>query len=801
MQDAQLYASVIRRDMTNPKSEPYCIGTNGSRFIVKHFDSNSVLHSLSFDDFVDDNPAFEALKGAICRDSLVKPPPVVEGHEFEYYSVEPAELPAIFEVCHRNIWKTEKRSPASAFYEFAKIMFVKVDEDRRLREILSSNGISANEGIDRVPSDAVRFSVQWIEQMENATDNPIDTILFNQLTSRLEEQINRGEKKRIWESNEGIGLAPATVKNVVSFLENFDLYTVDEDLNGRLFETFLTATMRGKELGQFFTPRSVVKFMVGLARLRASKIELDTVLDGCCGTGGFLIEAMAEMTNKVFHNNALTPTEKNELLQHLRQEALWGIDAGKDPEMARIARLNMLLHKDGGSRIYFADALDKNISIEQGIPLQVRLEAEELRLELLDKEKTFSCILSNPPFSMKYEKRKDNENAVLRHYALAVNDKGKPRSSLRSSVMFLERYHDLLTDESSPLGSGRLITVMDESVLNTLSSKPFRKYILENFILRAVVSLPRNTFVKAQGSVKTSVIYLRKKSHASEAQPDVFMAVNPNVGHNDAGKERPHLNTLPQILEEFDFFDSTGSLPDAHSDFVFVVSDLFSENPTIRLDAHYFLPHYFKSMTRLEEVAARNSWRIETLGQLLRASPTALKGGATPRGAEYPDEGPKFIRVQNVKPMRLEWNPENDPCISSRTHTELLRSQLRESDVVFTITGSYGIAAVVPKGFPPANINQHSVKIEVNDEKVIPEYLSLFLNSSLCRPQIDRAVTGSSRPALDYKAIKKIKILYPPDKNEQMAFVKDASCRLTKAMLLRNETEEMFDSLAQILEQ
>jgi type I restriction enzyme M protein len=53
--------------------------------------------------------------------------------------------------------------------------------------------------------------------------------------------------------------------------------------------------MRGEALGQFFTPRSVVKFMVKLAKLRATREKMDLVLDGCCGTAGFLIEAMADM--------------------------------------------------------------------------------------------------------------------------------------------------------------------------------------------------------------------------------------------------------------------------------------------------------------------------------------------------------------------------------------------------------------------------------------------------------------------------------------------------------------------------
>lgn len=230
--------------------------------------------------------------------------------------------------------------------------------------------------------------------MEGTAENPIDTILFAELSKKLEAQIDRGEKKRIFEKSEGIDLAPSTIKDVVSFLEHLDLYAVDEDLNGRLFETFLTATMRGEALGQFFTPRSVVKFMVAMSRLRVTREHMDLVLDGCCGTGGFLIEAMADMTNSINNNASLTPRERGALLKKLRTQNLWGIDAGKDPQMARIAPLNMLLHKDGGSRIYFADALDKSLRAEKGLPLQTTKELDELRTALITNKTRFSCVLS-----------------------------------------------------------------------------------------------------------------------------------------------------------------------------------------------------------------------------------------------------------------------------------------------------------------------------------------------------------------------------------------------------------------------
>jgi type I restriction enzyme M protein len=543
-------------------------------------------------------------------------------------------------------------------------MFVKIDEDRRLRDRLATHAVT-NLAEGYIPRDVARFSLHWITEMEESTDNPVNTILFAQLTQGIEEQIVRREKKRIFEQGEGIKLAPSTIKEVVKLLEHLDLFSVDEDLNGRLFETFLSATMRGEALGQFFTPRSVVKFMVKLARLRATPTTMDTVLDGCCGTGGFLIEAMTNMSDSLNKNPSLSASERESLMQHLRTEALWGIDAGQDPPVARIARLNMLLHKDGGSRIYYADALDKHLRVEQGLPLHTRLEIDELRSALANL--CFSVVLTNPPFSMTYERKNPAELTVLRDYKLYLNDQGKPRASLRSSVMFLERYWDLLENH------GKLITVMDDSILNTLTAKPFREYILKRFVLKAVFSLPKNTFVKAQGAVSTSVLYLRKKTELSESQPNVFMAICSNVGHSDSGKERPLLNELPNILEAYLHYEDTGKLLQKAYPSSFLVADLEVGNPTLRLDARYFNPRYFATMDILETIATERSWKVVPLRSLLKESKESMTGGATPLGASYPDEGPKFIRVQNVRPNLLSWNPEEDPCIDTHTHKTLLK--------------------------------------------------------------------------------------------------------------------------------
>ena len=549
LSDAQLYASILRRKLEAPKSEQYCIGTNGVRLVVKHYDSDRIEHELVFTDFGDENPKYEYMKERLSFKSLMIQPKL-EVDLFDFKKPKMRNILGIFEACHKLIWKTEKRSPSSAFYEFAKIMFIKLNEDKKLRR--KEEVRKKIESEHPLPKDEVIFSAHWIEREERTDPNPVNSILFKNLRDYLEAEIAYRRKKRIFDKDENIDLEPSTIKEVVKLLEHFDLHGIDEDLNGRLFETFLTATMRGKELGQFFTPRTVVKFMADLADSGADKDHIDKVLDACCGTGGFLIEAMSDLSDKIYKNPSLSSLEKEQLVDSIRNECLYGIDAGKSPPVARIARINMFLHGDGGSRIYFADSLDKELAIEKGIDDELKREREELRAQLINKKLRFDVVLTNPPFAMTYEKKNPKEKRILKQYKLAYKRKGKTtelRSSLRSNVMFLERYYELLKPH------GKLLTIIDESILNTDSKRRIREWLKRKFLIKAVISLPKNTFVNAESGMKTSVLYLVKKATEDEEQPFTFMATSDNVGHNDAGKPTLELNDLSTILEEFRRFE------------------------------------------------------------------------------------------------------------------------------------------------------------------------------------------------------------------------------------------------------
>jgi type I restriction enzyme M protein len=554
--DAYLYTAILRRKLSDPKPMQFCIGINGERSLVYQYEKDTPQYDLNFDDFIDGNPKFEALKNEMnisAREKAFS----LSAEPFEFKKPDLHEVPKIFEKCHKAIWRKEISGPAPAFYEFAKLMFVKLNHDKKIREDPKLKKLIDAE--EPLPQDKVIFSLKWINKNEDADPSPINS-LFRRLRDDLEKEIMDRKKKRIFEDDEEIQLKPDTIKAVVQFLEHFDLYGIDDDLNGRLFETFLSATMRGKELGQFFTPRTVVEFMTKIADLKADDKHIDTVIDACCGTGGFLIEAMAIMTRNVKDNKALGGGRKDEIMRLIRDESLFGIDGGKDPPIARIARINMYLHGDGGSKIFFSDALDREIQIEQTLTPELKTEREELKKVLIEDKKTFDVVLTNPPFSMPYKKAEADQKRILEQYSLAFssNKKGTRvlKASLKSNVMFIQRYHEVLKP------GGKLITVIDESILNTDTDKDCRDFIYDNFLIKAIISLPRMTFLRAGANVKTSIMYLEKKRDSKEEQPYTFYARCENSGFNPRNLRKVDRSSsdLDAILQKYIKFIGSGKL-------------------------------------------------------------------------------------------------------------------------------------------------------------------------------------------------------------------------------------------------
>lgn len=772
------YALYLNQRYPDRNPVLYVAVTNGHLFVVYPWDSDRPIFFLRFDEFTDGNEKFLEVRSNLSYSAFEQIAATKDVFDFQRPSL--TTLIRTFSECHNLIWKKEKISPTDAFYEFCKIMFIKIREDNKIHAII-------DKGRKPQIGDFV-FSTQWIDSESAVEPHPFNAILFRQVRDKLEREIQHGEKKRIFQEGEELMLKPSTTWEVVRRLQNFDLYGIDEDLNGRMFETFLNATVRGKDLGQFFTPRGVVHYMAETAplavsggRARPLSEGIPYVLDGCCGSGGFLIDAMAQFMRRIGNLSRLTDKERKDYVEEVRNSHLYGIEA--NPKIARIARLNMYLHGDGGSKIFQADTLDKSLQLEPGMSEEVESGIKELRAYVCRRDPLFDVVLTNPPFSMKYESHDPHEGRILQQYAIARTTSGATSASEKSNVLFLERYMDLLKP-----GTGEILTIIDDTVLNGDNSQRYRDFILDNFILIQVVSLPFNTFFRAGANIKTSMIHLRRKKDG-EQQGAVFMAVTNNIGHDDHCRATPGRNNLQLVAKLFDKWVSEGTIEEHIIDNedpreplgcplqVFEVPpDRLSRQ---RLDAFYYAPELRRAREKVlalqdeEKIIVKRGWDFKLIPELKQSEVAACAGQVF-----------KYFEIGDVTRdgtivRFLEDYLENLPTRA--------RLRVKKGDVVFAKNNSSrGTTVLIPDWFDGGLVTTGFIGVRPRSYE---EALILWnaFESEFFRQQVYCLAITASQPEVRENIFQnEMLIPWPKDESDKQRIIRNAQAAESARRQLRD---------------
>ena len=595
----------------------------------------------------------------------------------------------------------------------------------------------------------------------------------------IEEQIKKGLKKPIFASGETLRLAPSTIKEVVRLLEHHDLHGIDEDLNGRMFETFLNATIRGRELGQYFTPRPIVRYMAMTSGLDVVGEQVPFVLDGCCGTGGFLIEAMAILTQKVDSYSSLSSYDRDRLKQIVQDQRLYGIEANED--LSRVARLNMYLHGDGGSKIYHAEALDKQVNIEPGLSNEVKDGLREFKKAVVDEGLQFNIVLTNPPFSMSYRSSDAGEKAILQQYKVATTKGGRLSSTEKSNILFVERYLDLLQE------GGDLLTVIDDTVLNGPSAAKHRQFLRQHFIIRQIISLPFNAFFKAQANIKTSILHLRKK-RPGEEQGAIFMAITNNVGHDDHKQDTPHRDNLGIVAS---FYNQWARGEDLESR---VIRNEDSDEPLgcplqifilqpdqlqDRLDAFYYAPELAQLRVQLKKVAdegkiyLKSGKDISVIGELSAIEVQDYEGKAF-----------KYFEIGDVTRYGAIVNSKQGAIEDLPTRGRLL---VQSNDVVFAKNNSSrGTTVVIPEAFDGALVTTGFIGIRPDSPEESLIWWSILCSEAV-RKQIYYLAISASQPEIRPEILKDEFVFPYPTEPYRAALLKEAQAvREAQSQIYKN---------------
>ena len=726
------YCLALNQSFKGENPVGYFVLTNGLHTNVYEWDNNVPILELSFSDFAIGNPKYEQFRNLLGAASMAKPlDDGAEPQTFVFERPSPQHMKTLFASCHRAIWKSEGSSPTAAFMEFTKLMFIKLWCDRQLRNDPATKTLLERGAKVKLPKSAVTFSIHWIDS-EKLIHNPVNDILFNRLRDDIEKDIADRKKKRIFDKDEKIDLRPDTIRSVVQRLEHYDMFGIDEDLNGRLFEAFLNATMRGADLGQFFTPRSIVKLITRLAGLTVTRKHVDKVLDACCGTGGFPIEILTEMRNSVRNNQSLSRAEKETLIDKICNESIYGIDFGKSPPIARIARINMYLHGDGGSRIYYADALDKVLEATAGQELEVSRDQDELKKAIAGGLR-FQCALTNPPFSMTKELRNETEARILKQYDLAkVPGTARICKSLRSSAMFIERYRDLLEE------GGRLLTVIDDSLLAGEAFAHVRDFIRKEFVIRAVISLPGDAFQRSGARAKTSVLYLVKRKEGESGQPDAFVHECRYLGLDDVV-----LRTPPSIA------DKARALAVEEINEVVAAFGKYMEGKkgpwlvpaerlTGRLDSKFLRPWQASDLKPKWKDAGANS---ESLVELVESIWNRVRLN--------PDEEYKFLQITYAGHARL-----GETRLGREVSYANVSTAQAGDIIISNISAVYRAICVLPKWAENMLISSEFTVLRIKDKKKVDSaYLLSVLRSSAVIAEWLSGATGVGRHRVDWERL------------------------------------------------
>lgn len=769
------YALSFNRDKEEADRIKWLLISNGHLTSLYRHDSGIATLTLRLTDFVSGSPPWAALRSYIKFQNADTAPSTALAFDV----VTPDELNKLFSQAHQLIWKKQKLAPQDAFFEFCKFVFLKITEDKK-REA------SSNKAKKLFP-----LTTPWLMGLA-AHPHPVRDLLFVALRDDLDAQIAHG-KKRIYDQNEPFRLTADTCRELIKRFEPIDLSSIDEDLNGRMFEVFLNEAVRGKDLGQYFTPRPLVEFMTRVGLLDFGDAQTrPKIIDPCCGTAGFLIEAMAFEVSDARNARHLTPIQRSKLVEHIKNETLFGAEANE--RVSRVARINMYLHGDGGSHIFNGDGLDNDPQIADDMTAEQKDEVSDYIASV--KDGNFDLVLTNPPFSMAYSVTEPDEERILRQLATedvapeaeaAESEDVSPLESnkTKSNILFLFRNHQLLKP------GGQILVVVDDTILNGETCQTVRNWLLKHFVVLGIHSLPFNAFFKAKANIKTSAIHLKKKEAAGDVQGHVFMSVSNNIGHDSALNDTPHRNNLNDIFNVYSEWKRTGKFAvvcnrnqDGNENLecpeqIFLVAP--NELSPKRLDAFYYAPELIETRGEIRRLAEEEIVTIKTGREIARA-PRITKAERATLAAS--NERLRYIEIGDVTDYGL--------IVTHRVGTigELPsrgQYQIQKGDVLVAINNSSrGTVVLVPEQFAGTICTSGFLVLRPRNEN---EGLLLWfaLRSELCRRQIYYLAQTASQPELKLGAWES-EFLIPVPKGKERA------AALAKARKFQSHIAELLSA-------
>ena len=333
------------------------------------------------------------------------------------------------------------------------------------------------------------INILFCKILDEQETGPSETVTFRAGVSESQEAVQNRiyglfERVRetvygdVFESGDRIRLDPSSLSYVVGELQNYSIMEADRDAIGEAFEVFIGPALRGAE-GQFFTPRNVVEMVVRMVDPKPG----EKIIDPACGSGGFLIAALAHVWGHIKDDAKRKNWTERRLVKReldIATNCFRGID--KDAFLSRVCKAYMALVGDGKGGVFCQNALE---------PISNWPSIMRDKIEL----GTFDVVLTNPPFGKKIVVKGEE---IISQFELGYKWKSdstkawEKTSELREKVppqiLFLERCIQFLKP------GGRLGIVLPESVLGNPTYRYVMEWVQSRLHMVAVVNMPEALF-------------------------------------------------------------------------------------------------------------------------------------------------------------------------------------------------------------------------------------------------------------------------------------------------------------------
>jgi len=468
-----VYTALIQgKEYAERIKAPIVIATNGIIVKAIHIKSGEylLLNGENIDSFFEEDIAIKFSKGYEVETISKK---IIDSRK---------DLIKIFKDANDLLRKEGLLAGHERFSVFSNILFLKLMSE--IQDIKSKQG----------EEDTIPMEYRW-NFFKNKSGNELQSYINKIVLKKFDEHYKSGKNSIFDELRID---NPTTLKEIINQLDQLELVNIESDIKGDAFEFFLRRYNAGeKDLGEYFTPRHIVKFLVQLL----NPVFGEKTYDPFCGTGGMLTETFKHLVRSAPNNKSS--------LDFLRKESVFGREISST---AKVAKMNMILIGDGHNNIKRLDSLSKPVN------------------------NIYDIVISNIPFAQQTEygslydiPSKDANSICVQHCVNAIN---------------------------ATSTNGRIAIILPEKVLFDKKYKDLRENIYNTCRIENIISLPSGTF-EPYTNVQTSILHLTKVGRKTKSKNVKFYFVK-NDGYS-LDKNRKKLkgdNDLDNFFTKGDDYNS-----------------------------------------------------------------------------------------------------------------------------------------------------------------------------------------------------------------------------------------------------